>query len=255
MVFENPLQLGPYLLLAVCMILLAAVYTRSFYGFTHLFHRLQVPRWLKPAVGAFLMGAVALAIYFGFRIFGYGNEYVLSVLSFGYGSLARRFERLPSAAHEQSSADRRCRFDGCGVRQDHDDRLDDWQRRFRRRLQPVHCDRRLRRRRIGLGVEGRTNEPRLSSVAPEPAAFALVGMAGFFAAAAKTPFSILVIVSEMTGNYNLILPCCFVCTIAFLFLGPAIALSKSGHEPVAVARSSRSLRPRRAGGVAGAAVP
>jgi CIC family chloride channel protein len=41
-------------------------------------------------------------------------------------------------------------------------------------------------------------------------------MAGFFAAAAKTPFSTLVIVSEMTGNYNLLLPTLWVCTIAFL---------------------------------------
>ncbi len=53
-------------------------------------------------------------------------------------------------------------------------------------------------------------------LAPQPAAFAVVGMAGFFAAAAKTPFSTLVIVSEMTGDYNLILPALFVCTLSFL---------------------------------------
>ena len=41
-------------------------------------------------------------------------------------------------------------------------------------------------------------------------------MAGFFAAAAKTPFSTLVIVSEMTGDYNLLLPALWVCTLSFL---------------------------------------
>jgi CIC family chloride channel protein len=41
-------------------------------------------------------------------------------------------------------------------------------------------------------------------------------MAGFFAAAAKTPFSTLIIVSEMTGNYNLLLPTLWVCALAFL---------------------------------------
>src|SRR5262249_41595130 len=41
-------------------------------------------------------------------------------------------------------------------------------------------------------------------------------MAGFFAAAAKTPFSTLIIVSEMTGNYNLLLPTLWVCILAFL---------------------------------------
>ena len=38
---------------------------------------------------------------------------------------------------------------------------------------------------------------------PHPSSFVIVGMAGFFAAAAKTPFSTLVIVSEMTGGYHL----------------------------------------------------
>jgi len=41
-------------------------------------------------------------------------------------------------------------------------------------------------------------------------------MAGFFAAAAKTPFSTLIIVSEMTGDYRLLLPSLWVCSIAFL---------------------------------------
>jgi CIC family chloride channel protein len=51
---------------------------------------------------------------------------------------------------------------------------------------------------------------------PHPASFVIVGMAGFFAAAAKTPFSTLVIVSEMTGNYNLLLPTLWVCALTFL---------------------------------------
>src|SRR5208283_3477251 len=52
---------------------------------------------------------------------------------------------------------------------------------------------------------------------PHPASFVIVGMAGFFAAAAKTPVSTLVIVSEMTGHYNLLLPTLWVCIICFLF--------------------------------------
>src|SRR5262249_2021029 len=51
---------------------------------------------------------------------------------------------------------------------------------------------------------------------PHPATFVIVGMAGFFAAAAKTPVSTLVIVSEMTGDYTLLLPTLWVCVIAFL---------------------------------------
>jgi CIC family chloride channel protein len=49
-----------------------------------------------------------------------------------------------------------------------------------------------------------------------PASFAIVGMAGFFAAAAKTPFSTIIIVSELTGGYNLLLPSLWVCTLSFI---------------------------------------
>ena len=59
-------------------------------------------------------------------------------------------------------------------------------------------------------------EPLWPGVVPHPASFMIVGMAGFFAAAAKTPFSTLVIVSEMTGDYRLIVPALWVCTISFL---------------------------------------
>jgi CIC family chloride channel protein len=51
---------------------------------------------------------------------------------------------------------------------------------------------------------------------PHPASFVIVGMAGFFAAAAKTPFSTLIMVSEMTGGYNLLLPSLWVCTLSYL---------------------------------------
>ncbi len=54
------------------------------------------------------------------------------------------------------------------------------------------------------------------SLVPHPASFVIVGMAGFFAAAAKTPFSTMVIVSEMTGGYDLLLPSLWVCTLAFV---------------------------------------
>ena len=54
------------------------------------------------------------------------------------------------------------------------------------------------------------------ALVPHPASFVIVGMAGFFAAAAKTPFSTLVIVSEMTGNYSLLLPTLWVCALTFL---------------------------------------
>ena len=54
------------------------------------------------------------------------------------------------------------------------------------------------------------------AMAPHPNAFVVIGMAGFFAAAAKTPFSTIVMVSELTGSYSLLLPTLWVCALTFL---------------------------------------
>jgi CIC family chloride channel protein len=58
------------------------------------------------------------------------------------------------------------------------------------------------------------------ALVPHPASFVVVGMAGFFAAAAKTPFSTIFIVSEMTGGYHLLLPSLWVCVLAFMLADP-----------------------------------
>ncbi len=44
-----------------------------------------------------------------------------------------------------------------------------------------------------------------------PAAFALVGMGGFFAGVSKTPLTSVVMVCEMAGNYSLLVPLMLVC--------------------------------------------
>src|SRR5215831_15207444 len=64
--FRNPLELLPYLLLALLMVVLAMLYTRSFYGITYLFHRLPVKPHFKPAIGACLTGILGVGLYFLF---------------------------------------------------------------------------------------------------------------------------------------------------------------------------------------------
>ena len=48
-----------------------------------------------------------------------------------------------------------------------------------------------------------------------PAAFALVGMAGFLASAIRTPLTAIVMVAEISGNHQLLVPAMWVCGIAF----------------------------------------
>lgn len=54
---------------------------------------------------------------------------------------------------------------------------------------------------------------------PSPEAFGVVGMAGFFAGAARAPFSTIIMVSELTGGYELLLPTMWVSTLCFTLSG------------------------------------
>ncbi len=53
------------------------------------------------------------------------------------------------------------------------------------------------------------------SMGIQPAAFALVGMAGFLASCNRIPIAAIVMVSEISGNHQLLLPAMWVCCISF----------------------------------------
>jgi CIC family chloride channel protein len=202
--FNNPLNLASYTVLALFLVVLAMLYTRTFYGLTFLFHRLPLLPHLKPAIGAFLSGLLAVVLFY---LLGQ-QEQVLAVLSFGYGILQDAMGTWPPGQASLS---------------------------FALVLLTVALGKIVTTSlTIGSGGSGGVFGPSmviggcgggalgillnwmLPALAPHPANFVIVGMAGFFAAAAKTPFSTLVMVSEMTGNYNLLLPTLWVCALAFL---------------------------------------
>jgi CIC family chloride channel protein len=197
--FNNVRQLLPYTLLALAMPLLAMLYTRTFYWFTHLFKKLPLPRMLKPTVGAGLSGVIGVALYFAFG----GNPQVLSVLSFGYGILQDSMSKpdemlalvlLAVALGKILTTSLTIGSGGSGGV-------------FGPSMVIGGC---------GAGALGVLLHRYWPAVAPNQVSFMIVGMAGFFAAAAKTPFSTLVIVCELTGDYKLIVPALWVCTISFL---------------------------------------
>ena len=200
LIFDNPLRLGPYLLLVLFMIVLASLYTRTFYGMVHVFHRLPVRPHFRPAIGAFLTGLVGLVLYYSFG----RQESVLAVLAFGYGSIQQAITDGPGGHQYRDSPGHR-------AGQDPDHEPDDRQRRLRGRFRSLDGHRRMRGGAVGLAFHNLW-----PTLVPNPASFVIVGMAGFFAAAAKTPFSTLIIVSEMTGGYHLLLPALWVCVLAFL---------------------------------------
>jgi CIC family chloride channel protein len=197
--FTNPSELGPYLLLALFMALLALLYTRSFYGCKRLFDRLPVPRHFRPAIGAFLTGLVAVLLYL---LVG-RQESVLAVLASGYPAIQDAMTRdtgvsatllLTIALGKILTNSLTISSGGSGGV-------------FGPSMVIGGC---------GGGALGLMLHHAWPTLVPHPASFVIVGMAGFFAAAAKTPFSTLVIVSEMTGGYSLLLPALWVCTVSFI---------------------------------------
>ncbi|UCG11458.1 MAG: chloride channel protein [Deltaproteobacteria bacterium] len=69
------------------------------------------------------------------------------------------------------------------------------------------------------GVVGQLGNHYFPEVMRDPGAFALVGMAGFFAGVAKAPIGALLMVSEMTQGYGLVVPLMFVSFISVLLSG------------------------------------
>jgi len=202
--FSNPWQLGPYLLLALFITLLATIYTHSFYGCKRLFDRLPIRKHFRPAIGAFLTGLVALVLFF---LFGQQKS-VLAVLAFGYSAIQGAMTQdahasigavllLAIALGKIATTSLTIGSGGSGGV-------------FGPSMVVGGC---------GGGALGIALHSLWPTLVPHPAAFVIVGMAGFFSAAAKTPFSTMIIVSEMTGGYALLLPSLWVCTISFILSG------------------------------------
>ncbi len=207
--FTDPLQLGPYLLLALMMSLLAMLYTRTFYGCERLFRRLPLKPHFRPALGAFLTGVVAICLYLGMSHFSGakaadgGPQQVLSVLAFGYSAIQSALTQdthvtaillLTIALGKIVTTGLTIGSGGSGGV-------------FGPSMVIGGC---------GGGALGIALHDLWPHLVPHPASFVIVGMAGFFAAAAKTPFSTLIIVSELTGGYTLLLPSLWVCTLSFV---------------------------------------
>jgi CIC family chloride channel protein len=210
--FDNPLLLGPLAVLALAMVGAAMIYVRSFYGLAALFKRLGVPRHFKPAVGAVLAGAVAVAAcYAAAGLGGNARHDVLNMLSFGYGILQKALSGH-LAAYSPMAAVALLLIVGFG------------------KILTTSLT-------IGSGGSGGVFGPSMviggtlggavglllqmamPSVATRIDIFVILGMAAFFSAAAKTPISTIIIVSELTGGYELLVPAMWVAALAYLVSG------------------------------------
>ncbi|RKX59618.1 MAG: chloride channel protein [Thermodesulfobacteriota bacterium] len=188
--FVNTGEILPYTILAIVLALIANIYARVFYGVRDIFRKLPVKPHLKPAIGGFLTGLIGYfipaSLYTGYGILqqALNGELLVGFL------LAVAAAKILTTAFSIASGGSGGVFGPSVV--------------------------------IGGAIGGATGlflEKLWPSLVPNPEAYIIVGMAGFFSSAASTPFSTIIMVSEMTGNYGLLLPAVWVSTLAFLLRG------------------------------------
>ena len=186
-VFRNPLELGPYVVLAFVLVATGVLYIKVFYGVIALFKRLKMPNKLKPALGGLCTGIIGF--FFPYTLaFGYGyaqqaiyNEVTIGVL------LILAIGKIFTTAFSIGSGGSGGVFGPSVV--------------------------------IGGamgGVVGKVFHAIMPSVVTHPGTFVIVGMAGFFTAVSNTPISTIIFVSEMTNSYHLLLPSLLVCSVCYL---------------------------------------
>jgi chloride channel protein, CIC family len=186
--FQNPLELGPYLVLALALVAVAVFYIKIFYGTVHVFERLhRIPNHIKPAIGGLLTGLIGF--YWPYTLgfgYGYAQLAILNQLTIPF-LITLAIGKVLTTSFSIGSGGSGGIFGPSIV--------------------------------IGGavgGVVGRFFHNLIPGVVTEPGAFVVVGMAGFFTAASNCPISTIIFVSEMTNSYHLLLPSLMVCSVAFM---------------------------------------
>ena len=188
--FHHAGELFPYTILAIVVAFSGNIFARLFYAIRDLFVKLPILPHFKPAIGGFLTGLIGYfvpdALYTGYGLVQRALDGNIIVYTLIMAAVARMFTTAFSIGSGGSGG-----VFGPSV---------------------------VIGGSIG-GASGMIMQNIWPNLVPNPEAYAIVGMAGFFASAASTPFSTVIMVSEMTGNYELLLPSIWVCTLAFLLKG------------------------------------
>jgi len=186
--FTDPRELLLYAVLGLVCVPVGWLYSRSLYGLRdRLFRRLPIKRHLVPAVGGLVVGCLGLL--------------TPKVLSGGYGAIQSALLGELPLGLMASLALLKVFATSCTIGSGGSGGV----------FGPSLF--------IGAmlgGVIGKLGNLYFPGIVEHSGAFALVGMAGFFAGVAKAPIGALLMVSEMTRGYGLVVPLMFVSVITVL---------------------------------------
>jgi CIC family chloride channel protein len=185
--FQNPLELGPYVVLAFVLVGAGVLYIKSFYGVQRFAKSMEVPNHIKPAIGGLCAGAIGfflpetLSFGYGFAQMALDNELpTLLLLGLAFGKIFTTSFSIGSGGSGGVFGPSIVIGGALG------------------------------------GAVGRIFNALLPGIVTQPGAFVVVGMAGFFAGVSNAPISTIIFVSEMTNSYHLLLPSLLVCALTFL---------------------------------------
>ncbi|UCG20290.1 MAG: chloride channel protein [Deltaproteobacteria bacterium] len=191
LIFNDPRELLPYMVLGLVCVPAGWLYSKSLYGLRdHFFRRIPIKPHFVPAIGGLLVGCIGLmtpkVLSGGYGIIQLALLGKLTVSLMAVMVLTKIFATSFTIGSGGSG----------GV------------------FGPSLF--------IGAmlgGVVGKLGHQYFPQVVSNPTAFALVGMAAFFAGVAKAPIGALLMVSEMTRGYGLVVPLMFVSAIPVLLSG------------------------------------
>jgi CIC family chloride channel protein len=205
-----PAHLPLYALLALCVAALAVGFLSVYHRIRGWFARSRVPLWLQPALGGLALGVCCtpLIVLLGNHIHQPGQG--LGLLGGGYGAVQMAIsgsEWLPegwtavwllAALAVAKGLAASLTLGSGGSAGD---------------FAPSLAIGGLFGGAFGRAAELLLHDPRL-----QPGAFALVGMGVFYGGIAHVPLSALVLVCELAGNYDLLVPLMLTQGIAFVAL-------------------------------------
>jgi CIC family chloride channel protein len=205
-----PAHLWLYGILALLVALLATVFLRTMRTVQAISARLQVPSWAKPALGGLALGlfAVPLVILVGWNIGQPGQG--LGLLGGGYGAVQIAISGAPFLPGGWSAV---ALLGGLCLAKLFASSLTIGTGGSAGDFAPSLVIGGLFGGAFGRAVQLLSNDPRIN-----PAAFALIAMGTFYGGLAHTPLSSLIIVCELAGSYDLLVPLMLAEGIAFIAL-------------------------------------
>lgn len=200
--FHSPLELIFYFALGIVLVFSGILYVTAFDRSGQLFRMLPIFPHLKPAIGAASAGLIGIGLL---KLHG-DDARILAVLGIGYGTLQETLTEASSigisllvtiAFAKIVTTSLTIGSGGSGGV-------------FGPSMVIGGC--------LG-GAVGLVFQQWWPSVVREPEAFAVVGMAGFFAGVARAPISTIIMVRALTGDFELLVPTMLVTTLTFVTCG------------------------------------